>query len=167
VTCGRDPLRATGLLPEAFVAPQSKVSTFSFVAPRLVEEFLVALPVRVLQQAPSWRFGKIAAMHVEDAVRKLSENEPLPAAMPRLVNPCVQIGLIHGREAGDPEGRRRGNREMSQRQVERKFPGLGKRVSPLLGKPGSDEVLAFGEALLFMETPEECLAWLRRACGKA
>jgi hypothetical protein len=47
-----DPLRAAGLIPEGFVAPQSKVSTFSFVAPRLVEEFLAAPPGRVLQQAP-------------------------------------------------------------------------------------------------------------------
>ncbi|MEN9283110.1 MAG: hypothetical protein RLZZ179_603 [Verrucomicrobiota bacterium] len=52
-----DPLRAAGPIPEGFVAPQSKVSTFSFVAPRLVEEFLAALPVRVLQQALRARFS--------------------------------------------------------------------------------------------------------------
>jgi hypothetical protein len=46
-----DPLRAAGLIPEGFVAPQSKVSTFSFVAPCVMEEFLAALPARVLQQA--------------------------------------------------------------------------------------------------------------------
>jgi uncharacterized protein YjbJ (UPF0337 family) len=51
----RDPLRAAGLLPEGFVAPQSKVSTFSFIAPRLVEEFPGALPVRVLQQTAKGR----------------------------------------------------------------------------------------------------------------
>jgi hypothetical protein len=47
----RDPLRAAGLIPAGFVAPQSKVPTFSFVAPRLVEEFLAALPARVIQRA--------------------------------------------------------------------------------------------------------------------
>jgi hypothetical protein len=46
-----DPLRAAGLFPEGVVAPQSKVSTFSFVAPCLVEKSLAALPVRVFQQA--------------------------------------------------------------------------------------------------------------------
>jgi hypothetical protein len=46
------PLRAAGPIPQGFVAPQAKVSTFSFVASRLVEEFLAALPPRVLQQAP-------------------------------------------------------------------------------------------------------------------
>ncbi|MEN9283123.1 MAG: hypothetical protein RLZZ179_616, partial [Verrucomicrobiota bacterium] len=46
-----DPLRAAGLIPEGFVAPQSKVSTFSFGAPRLTEKLLAALPVRVIQQA--------------------------------------------------------------------------------------------------------------------
>jgi hypothetical protein len=48
-----DPLRAAGPIPQGFVAPQSKVSTFSFVAPRFVEEFLAALPARVFQQALS------------------------------------------------------------------------------------------------------------------
>ncbi len=48
----KDPLRAADLLPKGFVAPQSKVSTFSLVAPRLVEEFLAAVPAPVLQQAP-------------------------------------------------------------------------------------------------------------------
>ena len=35
---------SAGPIPEGFVAPQSKVSTFFFVASRLVEEFLAALP---------------------------------------------------------------------------------------------------------------------------
>ena len=48
-----DPLRAAGPIPQGFVAPQSKVSTFSFVAPRPVKDFLAALPVRVFQQAPN------------------------------------------------------------------------------------------------------------------
>jgi hypothetical protein len=41
-----DPLRAAGLIPEGFVAPQLKVPTFFFVASRLVEKFLAALTVR-------------------------------------------------------------------------------------------------------------------------
>jgi hypothetical protein len=55
VVWGMDPLWAKGLIPAGFVAPQSKVSTFSFVAPRLVEEFPAAQPVRVFQQALSPR----------------------------------------------------------------------------------------------------------------
>ena len=50
------PAGGGGLIPEGFVAPQSKVSAFSFVAPRLVEEFLAALPARVFQQALRARF---------------------------------------------------------------------------------------------------------------
>lgn len=47
-----DPFPAAGLIPEGSVAPQKKVSTFSFVAHRLVEELLAVLPILVLQQAP-------------------------------------------------------------------------------------------------------------------
>jgi hypothetical protein len=42
----RDPLQAAGLFSQDFVASQSKVSTFSFVAPCLVGKFLAVLPVR-------------------------------------------------------------------------------------------------------------------------
>jgi hypothetical protein len=47
-----DPLRVAGLLPQGFAAPQAKVPIFSFVAPRLVEECLAALPSRAFQQTP-------------------------------------------------------------------------------------------------------------------
>lgn len=135
---------------------------------RLAPDELEAATAFVTHYLP---LGPRQALQVEAAVRKLSETEPELAAMPRLVNPFVQIGRIHGREEGREEGvlegRLRGSREMSLRLVERKFPGLGKRVSPLLGRLGGDEVIAFGEALLFMNAPSECLAWLRRACGES
>lgn len=48
---GMAPLRMAGLIAEGFVAPQSKISTFSFAAPRLVEDFFASLPVPDLQSA--------------------------------------------------------------------------------------------------------------------
>jgi hypothetical protein len=57
------PLRAVGLLPEGFVATQSKVPIFSFAAPRLVEASLVALPGPVLQQAPRRPSSSPAGSH--------------------------------------------------------------------------------------------------------
>jgi hypothetical protein len=133
---------------------------------RLAPDELEAATAFVTHYLP---LGSRQALQVEAAVRKLSETEPELAAMPKLVNPFVQIGRIRGREEGREEGVLegwlRGSREMSLRLVERKFPGLGKRVSPLLSRLGSNEVIAFGEALLFMNSPRECLAWLRRACG--
>ena len=60
-----DNLRAAGPIPQGFVALQSKVPTFFFVAPRLLEEFLAALPARDLQRAlrmvPSERENWIGA----------------------------------------------------------------------------------------------------------
>jgi len=54
-----DRLQEAGHFPQGFVAPQSKVSTFSFVAPCLVEEILAALPARVLEQAPEGRTRRV------------------------------------------------------------------------------------------------------------
>lgn len=47
----RDPLRAAGLYPEAFVAPPAEVSTFSLVAPCLVEKCLAAPDSAIFQLA--------------------------------------------------------------------------------------------------------------------
>jgi hypothetical protein len=61
--------------------------------------------------------------------------------MPKLVNPFVQIGRIHGREEGREEGRElgravgleEGRREASLRvalgMLQRKFPGLAGRAA--------------------------------------
>ena len=46
------PVRAAALFLHGCVAPQSKVPTFSIVAPCRGEKCLAALPVRVFQQAP-------------------------------------------------------------------------------------------------------------------
>jgi hypothetical protein len=50
---GGIPLRAAALFPQGIVAPQSKVLTFSIVAPYREGKWLAALPLRVLQRAPS------------------------------------------------------------------------------------------------------------------
>jgi hypothetical protein len=49
---GRIPLRAVDFLAEGLFALQSKVSAHSSVAPCLVAECLVAMPLRVLQVVP-------------------------------------------------------------------------------------------------------------------
>jgi hypothetical protein len=46
------PLRAATLFPQGIVAPQSKVLTFSLVAPCREGKWLAALPLRVLQRVP-------------------------------------------------------------------------------------------------------------------
>ncbi|RFC46968.1 MAG: hypothetical protein DVB22_003233 [Verrucomicrobia bacterium] len=48
----REPPAGGGLFPQGFVALQSKVLTFSFVAPCREGKWLAALPLRVLQRAP-------------------------------------------------------------------------------------------------------------------
>jgi len=46
------------------------------------------------------------------------------------------------------------------RQLKRKFPGIADEAVPLVEQLDEERLFAFGEALLFMQTPEECLKWL-------
>jgi hypothetical protein len=45
--------------------------------------------------------------------------------------------------------------------LEKKFPQAARKAAPKVRKLDEETLLAFGEALLFMETPAECLAWLK------
>jgi hypothetical protein len=93
--------------------------------------------------------------------------------MPKLVNPFVQIGRIHGREEGLEQGRtvgfEEGRWEASLRValglLQRKFPGVAERAASRVRQLDEAGLYAFCEALLFMETPADCQAWLRRAGG--
>jgi hypothetical protein len=49
--------------------------------------------------------------------------------------------------------------------LQRKFPGLAGRAASRVRQLDEAGLYAFCEALLFMETPADCQAWLRRAGG--
>jgi hypothetical protein len=99
------------------------------------------------------------ALQIEATMDRMISNEPELAAMPKLVNPFIQIGRIHGRQ----EGRQEGLVQIASRQVGRKFPKDAGELVPLVGGLDEERLLAFGEALLGMETAEECRGWLERA----
>jgi hypothetical protein len=92
-------------------------------------------------------------------VDRMTSNEPELAAMPKLVNPFIQIGRIHGRQ----EGRQEGLVQIVSRLVGRTFPGEAGVLVRLVAGLDEERLLAFGEALLGMETAEECRGWLERA----
>ena len=110
---------------------------------------------------------------MEQTFANLAQAEPELATMPKLVNPFVQVGRIHGREEGREQGRtvglEEGRREASLRValglLQRKFPGLAGRAASRVRRLDEAGLYAFCEALLFMETPADCQAWLRRAGG--
>jgi hypothetical protein len=116
-------------------------------------------------------------LKVEQTFANLAQAEPELATMPKLVNPFVQIGRIHGREEGLAQGLERGRtvgleegrREASLRValglLQRKFPGVAGRAASRVRQLDEAGLYAFCEALLFMETPADCQAWLRRAGG--
>jgi len=121
-------------------------------------------------------------LQLRERVRMLSEENESLNAMPTLVNPFVEIGKLEGLEEGLEEGLRRGlergraegmekgiekgrtegERHLTLRLVERKFPGIAAEVAGKLTALDEEELLAFGEALLFFESEADCLAWFDR-----
>jgi thioredoxin-like negative regulator of GroEL len=58
------------------------------------------------------------------------------------------------------EGRQEGAAGAFVRLVRRKFPDVASQVAPVLERLDEEQLFSFGEALLFMQTPGECLEWL-------
>ena len=110
--------------------------------------------------------GAQQLLQLDRKVRTLSQKEAILTPMPTLINPFIELGKLKGRKEGRHEGRAEGRAEgefnVVLRQVGRKFPGLVKEAEPLLRKLEEEELLSFGEALLFMESAAECLDWLKR-----
>ena len=100
-------------------------------------------------------------LQLEQRVSILADKEKLLRPMPKLINPFIEIGRLHGREEGREEGRAEGESAIILRQLQRKFPGAVRAASPLVRKLDEENLLAFGEALLFMSSPSDCIAWLK------
>jgi hypothetical protein len=140
------------------------------VRQKLTDDDLAAAAAFVRHYLP---LDESQALKVEQTFANLAQAEPELATMPKLVNPFVQIGRIHGREEGLERGRtvglEEGRREASLRValglLQRKFPGLAGRAASRVRRLDEAGLYAFCEALLFMETPADCQAWLRRAGG--
>ena len=64
------------------------------------------------------------------------------------------------------EGRQEGRLEMGSvlalRQIQRKFPSISKNAEPLVKQLDEEQLLAFGEAILFFQSEKDCLEWLLR-----
>jgi hypothetical protein len=42
----------------------------------------------------------------------------------------------------------------------RKFPGIAAQVKPQIAQMDEQRLFAFGEALLFLQSEQECLDWI-------
>ncbi len=89
-------------------------------------------------------------LQLERRVGMLSEKEKALVAMPKLINPFVELGKLKGRT------------DLATRQLRKKFPRIAKQAEPLVGALDEETLMAFGEALLFFETEAECLDWLKK-----
>ena len=121
---------------------------------RLAAEDLEAALDFVRAYAP---LGPQQLLQMERKVRILSQKEAILTPMPTLINPFIELGKLKGRQ----EGRAEGECAFALRLLERKFPGVVKKAEPLVRKLEEENLLAFGEALLFMTTAAECMKWLK------
>lgn len=62
---------------------------------------------------------------------------------------------------GRQEGRQEGEASMVIRLLRKKFPEIAEAASTRVLQLNEEHLVAFGEALLFMQTSEDCLTWLR------
>jgi len=83
-----------------------------------------------------------------------------------LIEKGIERGIEQGIEQGIERGRAKGELAMVLRLLERKFPAAVPRARPLVETLDEAGLLAFGEALLFFESEEDCVAWLERGQGR-
>ncbi len=83
--------------------------------------------------------------------------------MPKLVNPFIHAGRVQGRIEGLEQGRLEGTRQFALHLMLRKFPSIPKTATSLLRRLDESQLLAFGDALISLDSASACLAWLRKA----
>ncbi len=115
------------------------------------------------------------ALQVASKIATIAKNEPALAAMPKLVNPFIHAGRVQGRieglekgreeglEQGLEQGRLEGTRQFALHLMLRKFPSIPKTATSLLRRLDEPQLLAFGDALISLDSASACLAWLRKA----
>lgn len=65
------------------------------------------------------------------------------------------------RQEGRQEGRQAGEFAVVHRLLTRKFPGIAEQIKPQIAQMDEERLLAFSEALLFLQSEQECLDWLK------
>jgi hypothetical protein len=63
-------------------------------------------------------------------------------------------------QEGHKQGRQEGELTLTIRLLKKKFPAIAHQAEPAIRQLEEERLLAFGEALLFMTTSDDCLAWL-------
>ncbi len=99
-------------------------------------------------------------LQLDEKVSILAKKEKRLIRMPKLLNPFIELGKLKGRQEGRQEGRHEGEAALIVRLLGRKFPGLSAKVASEIGAFDEETRLSFGEALLFMQTDDECLRWI-------
>ena len=108
-------------------------------------------------------------LQLDEKITTLAKKDKRLTRMPKLINPFVEIGKIKGRVEGRQEGIREGLQKGRQegeavvilRQMKKKFPSLSAKLVAQVRGFDEERLLSFGEALLFMQTQADCVAWLK------
>jgi len=74
-------------------------------------------------------------------------------------NPATRANAMSLAQAYRQEGRQEGEAFFVIRLLQKKFPALVERVEPRLCQLDEEHLLAFAEALFFMQPADDCMAW--------
>lgn len=96
-------------------------------------------------------------LQFEQRAAILAKKERILSTMTKLVNNWERTALKRGISQGISQG----ELQVTQRQIQRKFPLIAKKAGVALAKLSEERLLSFAEALLFMETEKDCLDWLK------
>ena len=79
-----------------------------------------------------------------------------------LQNPSTRENAMSLAQQLRSEGRQEMGSILALRQIQRKFPSISKNAEPLVRQLDEEQLLAFGEAILFFQSETDCLEWLLR-----
>jgi hypothetical protein len=112
-------------------------------------------------------------LQLEEKITTLAKKNKRLARMPTLINPFIELGKLKGREEGlqegrqeglqkgREEGRQEGEQAVVLRLLKRRFPKISDKVLTLVKRFDEETLFAFGEALLYMQSEADCLAWVK------
>lgn len=124
--------------------------THQLLAPPVWDEALLSqLPTRLIETLLTYIFhaGSVDKQAFMKNVVKVCRDELKSTAM-TLAQQFRQ------------EGRQEGEFTIIHRLLTRKFPGIAAQVKPQIAQMDEERLFAFSEALLFLQSEQECLDWI-------
>jgi len=120
------------------------------------ETLLSQVPMRLIETLLTYIFNasSVDKQDFMNQVREVRQTELKDTAMT-----LAQQFHQEGRQEGHQEGRQEGEFKIVFHQLSRRFPSIATQVKPRLAQLDEERLLSFSEALLFLQSDQECLDW--------